>query len=58
MRNQEVIRISKSAYQILSALSEETKSPISDIASTLIVCKDMELRLSEKVIKSIETVKK
>lgn len=48
-----VIKITEEAYKVLVALSEEVEKPISEVASTLIVNKDREIRMCERVAKEL-----
>ena len=50
-----VIKVTEAAYNVLAALSEETEKPISEVASTLIINKDREIRISERVVKELIT---
>lgn len=48
-----VIKITDDAYKAVVALSKEVEKPISEVASMLIINKDKEIRLTEKVIKEL-----
>lgn len=48
------IKISDEAYQVVNALAKETKLNISDVASTLIINKDNQIQMGEKVVKTLE----
>ena len=47
------IKISDEAYQVIKTLADDTERNISDVASMLIINKNNQIQMGEKIVKTL-----